>query len=322
MLNLRKDSYMIGKSGCKSNKEKDWSQVSSSSASSGMIRVIHIFTPKIIQTDVANFRELVQRLTGNTKRLRSSNKSKRSPPRAQQILSKYSNATRIFASSSRVEYSIPRSPDSYLSPPYILDFHKQEEDVKPRITQSSCIDFSCSSSDQSCCSPFPFAEVTSPHFHGQFSQSELNSINVDCNYDQCGIPNSALRSNRNQEQQQQEKKKVQTFAPIMGDPFQSLSGYREKLPPPPQKSSTTAFPLFEERSHLMLANRFSDMDNTLTGLVTPGPLQGIPMALAPHVNNSSDFTFQSSLLNNSNGLCRFSVQSPLRGGIRQMFENF
>ncbi|XP_076901885.1 VQ motif-containing protein 25-like [Bidens hawaiensis] len=28
------------------------------------IRIIHIFTPEIIKTDVANFRELVQRLTG------------------------------------------------------------------------------------------------------------------------------------------------------------------------------------------------------------------------------------------------------------------
>ncbi|XP_057547377.1 VQ motif-containing protein 25-like [Amaranthus tricolor] len=30
------------------------------------IRIIHIFAPEIIKTDVANFRELVQRLTGNS----------------------------------------------------------------------------------------------------------------------------------------------------------------------------------------------------------------------------------------------------------------
>ncbi|CAM6099775.1 unnamed protein product [Calypogeia fissa] len=354
MLSLRKE-YMIGKSGCRINKEKDWSQVSSLPGRSGMIRIVHIFAPKIIKCDVANFRELVQRLTGNEKRSRSGNKSKRSansstssPPRAHQILSQCSNARNIFISSGRVEYSIPRSPDSYLSPPSVQDFHKYEADVKPRIRQPSCIDVSCSSSDQSCCSPFPFVEVTSPHFDGHQSQKR-NSINVDCNdgisSQSCcspfpfaevttlhflghrsqklnpvnvdcddGIPSSALRSSRFQQQ---------TAAPILDDPFRSLSGYREKLPPTPQRSSTRAFSSFDERSHLTLPNRFSvDMDNTLTGLVTPGPLQEIPMALPLHVNTSSDFTFQSSLVTNSNCLCRFSVQSPLRSGIQQIFDHF
>ncbi|XAR54303.1 hypothetical protein NMG60_11029368 [Bertholletia excelsa] len=32
------------------------------------IRVIHLIAPEIIKTDVANFRELVQRLTGNSQR--------------------------------------------------------------------------------------------------------------------------------------------------------------------------------------------------------------------------------------------------------------
>ncbi|KAF8395912.1 hypothetical protein HHK36_019867 [Tetracentron sinense] len=47
------------------------------------IRIIHIFAPEIIKTDVANFRELVQRLTGKSsdpegskKKTRSINKSK------------------------------------------------------------------------------------------------------------------------------------------------------------------------------------------------------------------------------------------------------
>ncbi|CAI9765684.1 unnamed protein product [Fraxinus pennsylvanica] len=39
------------------------------------IRIIHIFAPEIIKTDAANFRELVQRLTGKpTEKLRSCNK--------------------------------------------------------------------------------------------------------------------------------------------------------------------------------------------------------------------------------------------------------
>nr|XP_010910772.1 VQ motif-containing protein 25 [Elaeis guineensis] len=49
-LALRKDSHMISKMKPK-------------------IRIVHIFAPEIIQTDVENFRELVQRLTGKpTKR--------------------------------------------------------------------------------------------------------------------------------------------------------------------------------------------------------------------------------------------------------------
>lgn len=39
------------------------------------VRIIHIFAPEIIKTDAANFRELVQRLTGKpTENLRSCNK--------------------------------------------------------------------------------------------------------------------------------------------------------------------------------------------------------------------------------------------------------
>ncbi|KAC9612063.1 hypothetical protein R6Q59_025746 [Mikania micrantha] len=45
MITMHKDSHMISKSKPK-------------------IRIIHIFAPEIIKTDVANFRELVQRLTG------------------------------------------------------------------------------------------------------------------------------------------------------------------------------------------------------------------------------------------------------------------
>ncbi|KAL3533928.1 hypothetical protein ACH5RR_007449 [Cinchona calisaya] len=42
------------------------------------IRIIHIFAPEIIKTDVANFRELVQRLTGKPTTEKKSN-TKRKP---------------------------------------------------------------------------------------------------------------------------------------------------------------------------------------------------------------------------------------------------
>ncbi|PON45332.1 VQ motif containing protein [Trema orientale] len=43
---------------------KDSKTISKVSTSKPKIRIIHIFAPEIIKTDVANFRELVQRLTG------------------------------------------------------------------------------------------------------------------------------------------------------------------------------------------------------------------------------------------------------------------
>lgn len=45
------------------------------------IRIIHIYAPEIIQTDAANFRNLVQRLTGKSAADRRENKKKRSMPR-------------------------------------------------------------------------------------------------------------------------------------------------------------------------------------------------------------------------------------------------
>ncbi|EEF31659.1 conserved hypothetical protein [Ricinus communis] len=45
------------------------------------IRIIHIFAPEIIKTDVANFRELVQRLTGKPAADQKGSKSKIKKPR-------------------------------------------------------------------------------------------------------------------------------------------------------------------------------------------------------------------------------------------------
>ena len=46
------------------------------------IRIVHIFAPEIIKTDAANFRELVQRLTGKPAK-RSSNKKARQVARSE-----------------------------------------------------------------------------------------------------------------------------------------------------------------------------------------------------------------------------------------------
>lgn len=58
-LALREDSHMISKMKPK-------------------IRIVHIFAPEIIKTDVENFRELVQRLTGKPKK-RNGGKKKEAP---------------------------------------------------------------------------------------------------------------------------------------------------------------------------------------------------------------------------------------------------
>ncbi|KAK3010095.1 hypothetical protein RJ639_012435 [Escallonia herrerae] len=62
------------------------------------IRIIHIFAPEIIKTDVANFRELVQRLTGKpTEDNRATNKKKRTRmnPRKEGFSSKAAAAKKM-----------------------------------------------------------------------------------------------------------------------------------------------------------------------------------------------------------------------------------
>ncbi|CAL0310288.1 unnamed protein product [Lupinus luteus] len=51
------------------------------------IRIIHIYAPEIIKTDAANFRELVQRLTGKPEdEGRGGSKSKTAPTKDQMVL--------------------------------------------------------------------------------------------------------------------------------------------------------------------------------------------------------------------------------------------
>ncbi|XP_043692720.1 VQ motif-containing protein 25-like [Telopea speciosissima] len=54
------------------------------------IRIVHIFAPEIIKTDVANFRELVQRLTGKpTDHKRSNKKQAKSVNREESLISSF-----------------------------------------------------------------------------------------------------------------------------------------------------------------------------------------------------------------------------------------
>lgn len=54
------------------------------------IRIIHIFAPEIIKTDVENFRELVQRLTG-----KPTEKKQRGPRKTEQSVKKMELRTRF-----------------------------------------------------------------------------------------------------------------------------------------------------------------------------------------------------------------------------------
>ncbi|KAJ4705569.1 putative VQ motif-containing protein [Melia azedarach] len=57
------------------------------------IRIIHIFAPEIIKTDVENFRELVQRLTGKPTDHQQHQKSGRMKPRNPRREEEYSRST-------------------------------------------------------------------------------------------------------------------------------------------------------------------------------------------------------------------------------------
>eukprot|EP01018_Ginkgo_biloba_P008152 Gb_40688 [translate_table: standard] len=95
VVTTNKTSHVISKpytaSNCEETSSK-WSQQKISSA----IRVVHVYAPKVIKSDPANFRSLVQKLTG-----KSSRKSK---------------ASRDFTKRSKEKKKIsPKSPDSAIS---------------------------------------------------------------------------------------------------------------------------------------------------------------------------------------------------------------
>lgn len=77
LLGVSKDSHSAGKppaaagSPPAAHPRRDWGGVNGANGSPMLaptIRVIHIFAPKVIKTDVANFRSTVQRLTGRSKK--------------------------------------------------------------------------------------------------------------------------------------------------------------------------------------------------------------------------------------------------------------
>lgn len=70
MLSVSKDSHNVGKPavGGGAPFRRDWQAAGTQAMQAPTIRVIHIFAPKIIKTDVANFRSTVQKLTGKSTR--------------------------------------------------------------------------------------------------------------------------------------------------------------------------------------------------------------------------------------------------------------
>ncbi|KAK4413030.1 VQ motif-containing protein 25 [Sesamum alatum] len=69
------------------------------SKSKPKIRIIHIFAPEIIKTDAANFRELVQRLTGKPTDDRRNNCCAKTTSSSSRILRK--KEQRVFCSSNK-----------------------------------------------------------------------------------------------------------------------------------------------------------------------------------------------------------------------------
>ncbi|KAL0346293.1 UNVERIFIED_CONTAM: VQ motif-containing protein 17 [Sesamum radiatum] len=66
------------------------------------IRIIHIFAPEIIKTDAANFREVVQRLTGNTSTDESSSCSTKKIIRSRSRMVGTRQEPRIFVSNRKL----------------------------------------------------------------------------------------------------------------------------------------------------------------------------------------------------------------------------
>lgn len=52
------------------------------------VRVIHLYEPKIIQTDVSNFREMVQKLTGKSAELTKRKTTSLVQPREEKVMKK------------------------------------------------------------------------------------------------------------------------------------------------------------------------------------------------------------------------------------------
>lgn len=67
------------------------------------IRIIHIFAPEIIKTDVANFRELVQRLTGKPSDNGCSNKKKRAQGVSRRASEAHHQRSAFMAEAKKIE---------------------------------------------------------------------------------------------------------------------------------------------------------------------------------------------------------------------------
>lgn len=67
------------------------------------IRIIHIFAPEIIKTDAANFRELVQRLTGKPTAPDSNCEDGIAKTRGERLVSSRKKEARILSSSKKME---------------------------------------------------------------------------------------------------------------------------------------------------------------------------------------------------------------------------
>lgn len=95
------------------------------------IRIIHIFAPEIIKTDVQNFRELVQRLTGkpSADRRRSSSSSSPSKKKLKKLKQQPVIPTKNLTSSSFTfqEYSSRVHHDSMLNFNEVPSLFKVEE---------------------------------------------------------------------------------------------------------------------------------------------------------------------------------------------------
>lgn len=352
MLSPRRESHAIEKpsssNGSSAATRRDWSHLPASTP--GTVRVIHIFAPKVIKTDVANFRELVQKLTGKSKRSGSgSGSGSSSRKRALKTKSltsissdgtfSSSTDTNTIQSSAAAETCSEASTRSSNSASHVADSHS---DVMAKSALLFSSNESSTTSDNTC------KPLGLPSYFGSSHPHQNHH----------GLPaeNSAafFRSQACSAGSRNSRSSSHSQSRVMVDPMQSLSGYKDNwsslqascfnfssnaqnpasVPQQPtpiqsQKRQAGAYNMSQN------TNGFSDMD-ILTGLVSPGPVPefSLPPPLINNNNshnhnliinginnNSSVPTSEHFLLSNHPSLCRMSVQSLVCGSVSP-FEHF
>ncbi|KAG6556252.1 hypothetical protein Mapa_002193 [Marchantia paleacea] len=319
---------------------RDWSHLPASTP--GTIRVIHIFAPKVIKTDVANFRALVQKLTGKSKRSGSGSRKRALKTRSLTSISSdgtfsSSTDTNTNQSSAAAETCSESSTRSSNSASHVADSNSD-------VMAKSALLFSSTGSSTTSANTKVFG------LPSYFGSSQTHHQVLPAENSAAFFRSQACTASSGNSRSTNSSSSNHSQSPVMVDPMQSLSGYKDnwsslqascfnfslnahnqasvqQQPTPIQSQNRQVAYNMSQNT-----NGFSDMD-ILTGLVSPGPVPefSLPPPLINNnnnhnliingINNNSVPTSEHFLLSNHPSLCRLSVQ-PLVSGSVSPFEHF